>query len=233
MRTDDSRIDPTPAVAGAGHVIRLGATTGRERYQLLTSLVVPRPIGWLSTRSPDGRPNLAPFSYFAAISPSPMLVAVSIGKRAGSPKDTLRNIRDTGAFCVNVVTEGQILEMNQTSGEYGPDVDEFALAGLEMAEAETVPAPYVADCPAVLECRLFKEVELEGSSNALVLGEVVAVRLGSGLVVEPGTTLVDPASLRPVGRLGGDRYALPGEILVVARPPLPEDYAASSTSRII
>jgi flavin reductase (DIM6/NTAB) family NADH-FMN oxidoreductase RutF len=82
------------------------ALTGRERYQLLTSLVVPRPIAWVSTWSGEGRRNLAPFSYFAAISATPFLVSVSIGSRRGEDKDTLRNIRRTGAFCVNVATEG-------------------------------------------------------------------------------------------------------------------------------
>nr|MDQ3309251.1 flavin reductase [Gemmatimonadota bacterium] len=82
--------------------------SGRERYQLLTSLVVPRPIAWVSTRSEAGAPNLAPFSYFAALSSSPFLVGISIGTREGEPKDSLRNIRTTGAFCVNVVTEAQL-----------------------------------------------------------------------------------------------------------------------------
>ncbi|NIQ58759.1 MAG: flavin reductase family protein, partial [Gammaproteobacteria bacterium] len=76
-----------------------------------TSLVVPRPIGWISTRSGEGVPNLAPFSYFAAISATPMLVSVSIGARRGEPKDTLRNIRETGAFCANIVTERHLEAM--------------------------------------------------------------------------------------------------------------------------
>ena len=196
------------------------ALPNRERYQLLTSLVVPRPIAWVSTRSAVGARNLAPFSYFAAVSATPFLVSVSIGSRRGEPKDTLRNIRETGAFCVNVVTEPQLAQMNETAGEYGPEVDEFVRAGLQVAQAEAVDAPYVADCPAVLECRLFKEVELEGSGNTLVIGEVLRVRLSDDAPLIPATLLADSVALRPVARLWGDLYSTLGEIPVLARPSL-------------
>ena len=195
------------------------ALSGPERYQLLTSLVVPRPVAWVSTRGADGRPNLAPFSYFAAVSATPFLISVSIGSRRGVPKDTLRNIRDTGAFCVNVATEPRLAQINETSGEWGPEVDEFVRAGVPMAEAESVAAPYVADCPAVLECRLFKLVELEGSPNTLVIGEVLRVRLSDDVPLAPGTLFADTAALRPVARLWGDLYALVGETPSLKRPP--------------
>lgn len=185
--------------------------TARERYHLLTSLIVPRPIGWVSTRSRAGVPNLGAFSYFAALSPSPMLVGVSIGSRAGLPKDSLVNIRETGAFCVNVVGEAQLESMNLTSGEYPPEIDEFDLAGLPLAEAETVDAPLIANAPAVFECRLFKEVELEGAGHTLIIGEVTGVRLSAELEFEPGTMRVDPESWRPVGRMGGNGYVVVGE----------------------
>ncbi|MBD0319722.1 MAG: flavin reductase family protein [Gemmatimonadetes bacterium] len=201
-------------------ILNTAALSNRERYQLLTSLVVPRPIAWVSTRSAAGARNLAPFSYFAAISATPFLVSVSIGSRRGAPKDTLRNIRETGVFCVNVVTEGQLAQMNATSGEYGPEVDEFERAGLAAARADSVDAPYVADCPAVLECRVFKEVELEGSANTLVIGEVLRVRLADDLPMIAPALLADSVALRPVGRLWGDLYALLGDTPALARPPV-------------
>lgn len=209
---------PGDGAAPAQRVLRARELSGRERYQLLTSLVVPRPIAWVSTRSAEGRRNLAPFSYFAALSASPLLVGVSVGHRGGAPKDTLRNVRETGAFCVNVVTEGQLAAMNETGGEYPPDVDEFERAGLASAAAESVDAPFVAGCPAVLECRLFKEVELEGAPNTLLVGEVLAVRLSESLRVAEGTHFVDTDSLRPVARLWGDLYALVGETPALPRP---------------
>jgi flavin reductase (DIM6/NTAB) family NADH-FMN oxidoreductase RutF len=200
-------------------ILDTGTLSNRERYQLLTSLVVPRPIAWISTRSAEGARNLAPFSYFSAISATPFLVTVSIGSRGGEPKDTLRNIRETGVFCINVVSEPQLAQMNATSGEYAPEVDEFERAGLAPAQAESVDAPYVADCPAVLECRLFKEVELEGSANTLVIGEVLRVRLADGVATVADTFFVDSAALRPVARLWGDAYATLGTIPVLGRPP--------------
>ena len=192
--------------------------TPRERYQLLTSLVVPRPIAWMSTRNAAGQPNLAPFSYFGALSPTPFLVGVSIGHRGGGPKDSLRNVRDTGAFCINIATEGQLAEMNETSGEYGPEVDEFERAGVPLAWGTAVEAPYVASCPAVLECRLFKEVELEGAPNTLVIGEVLLVRLADELELVPGTLFVETGALGPVGRLWGERYTLTRETVALPRP---------------
>ncbi len=194
------------------------ALSGRERYQLLTSLVVPRPIAWVSTRSPEGRRNLAPFSYFAAVSATPFLVSVSIGSRGGVEKDTLQNIRRTGAFCVNLATEPELARMNETSGEYGPEVDEFERAGIAAADAELVDAPYVADCPGVLECRLFEVVELEGSPNTLVIGEVVRVRLSDEIPLAPGTLFAATAALRPVARLWGDLYATIGDTPALPRP---------------
>ena len=180
--------------------------------------MVPRPIAWVSTRSAEGRRNLAPFSYFAALSATPMLVGVSIGHRGGVPKDTLRNVRETGAFCINVATEAQLPEVNRTSGEWPPEVDEFERAGLAVAQAGAVDAPYVASAPAVLECRLFKEVELEGAPNTLVIGEVLQVRLSEALELVPGTHFVETAGLRPVGRLWGELYGLLGEMPGLPRP---------------
>lgn len=189
-----------------------------QRYQLLTSLVVPRPIGWISTWSGDGVSNLAPFSYFAALAASPMLVGVSVGYRTEGPKDTLVNIRARGAFCVNVVSEDLLDAMNATSAEVPFGVDEFALAGLERAVSTVVDAPYVAAAPGVLECRLTQEVALHGAPNTLVIGQVMGILVDGALPLVEGTLGVDPQALRPVGRLWGTSYAMPGEVRVIPRP---------------
>ncbi len=198
--------------------IKTDEITARDRYQLLTSLVVPRPIGWLSSFSAEGRANLAPFSYFAALADTPMLVGASIGQRSGGPKDTLRNIREMKAFCVNVVTEGLLEAMNASAGDYPPEVDEFEVTGLPMARASRVDAPYVGNCPAVLECRLYREVELGSSFNRLVIGEVLAVHIDPHLERVPGSYHVATESLRPVGRLYSGAYGLLGPIKVLTRP---------------
>jgi flavin reductase (DIM6/NTAB) family NADH-FMN oxidoreductase RutF len=197
--------------------IDLGTLAGRDRYRLLTTLVVPRPIAWASTWSLDGTPNLAPFSYFAALSSTPALVGISIGSRSGSPKDTLENVRASGAVCLNVVTIHQLDAMNETSAEVGPGVNEFVLAGLEWRQSPRVDAPYVVGCPAVLECELRKEVDLPGSTNVLVVAEVIGVRLAPDLLPGEGCA-VDPERLRPIGRMGGEGYMLPDAFRRVPRP---------------
>jgi len=123
----------------------------RQRYRFMTSVIVPRPIGWLSTRSAAGVDNLAPFSFFNAIAANPMLVAAGIGSRPDGAKDTLANIRQTGAFCFNMVTEKHLEAMNMSAGDYPAGVSEFDAVGIAKAEAKEVDAPYVADCPVVLE----------------------------------------------------------------------------------
>ena len=200
------------------HLIDPADISGRERYQLITSLVVPRPIGWVSTWDEAGRANLAPYSFFNAISASPMLVAVSIGQRKGTLKDTLVNLRSRGAFCLNVVTEPLLEAMNATSAEVGPEVDEFELAGLGRATSERVDAPYVAECPAVFECEVSQEVDLGESPYVLVIGEVVGVRLSESLPLAEGTMTVDSDALRAVGRMSGAEYMLPREKKVLPRP---------------
>ncbi|MFQ5747183.1 MAG: flavin reductase family protein [Gemmatimonadota bacterium] len=209
----------TPGKDAAAGVLPTDELSALDRYQLVTSLVVPRPIGWLSTRSADGRDNLAPFSFFAALSATPVLLGASIGSRRGVPKDSLVNIRETGAFCVNVVTEPQLEAMNATSADVAPEVDEFELAGLPMARASLVDAPYVATCPAVFECRLFREVDLGDAAATLIIGEAVAIRLNAALEFREGTRFVEPRSLRPVGRLLGSAYAGLGELVELPRPP--------------
>lgn len=202
----------------ATRLIDPGEISGTERYQLNTSLVVPRPIGWISTWDDSGRSNLAPFSFFNAVSGSPMLVAVSVGQRKGSLKDTLVNLRSRRAFCVNIVTEPFLEAMNLTSAEVGPEVDEFELAGLGRAASPRVDAPYVEDCPAVFECEVRQELGLGESTNVLVIGEVVGVRLSEALPMAHGTMVVDSGSLRAVGRMSGAEYMLPRETRILPRP---------------
>lgn len=215
--TDAPRPEDTNAGA-ASRLLRADALTSTLCYRLLTSLVVPRPIAWVSTRSAGGVLNLAPFSYFMGLASDPPLVGISIGQRRGRPKDSLANIRETGEFCVNSVTERHLQAMNLSAGTYEPDVDEFEIAGLVAAQAEAVDAPYVRDAVAVLECRLFREVDLSPATATLILGEVVAFRVPEALAVgdpDYGTGLVP---YTPVARLGGDAYALVRDTLTMKRP---------------
>src|SRR5512140_3448189 len=116
----------------------------RAAYRLLISVVVPRPIGWTSTIGVDGSLNLAPFSFFNAVSNVPLTVMLSVGQRRGNPKDTLRNAQETGEFVINIVTEDLAVAMNETSGEWAYEVDEFDQAGLTPAPSIDVRPPRVA-----------------------------------------------------------------------------------------
>lgn len=179
---------------------------------------MPRPIGWLGTRSAERGDNLAPFSYFSALAASPMLVGASIGHRRDGPKDSLANIRETGVFTVNVVDEAHLAPMNATSVAAPPGTDEFQLAGLEKGEAAEIDCPFVTSAPAVLECRLEREVDLGEAPNTLVIGRVALVRVRSDLRRVGESAYVDTEDLRPVGRLWGPTYGLPGEIVRLERP---------------
>ena len=214
-------MEGSPSDAGESEGFEEFATadlSARDRYKLLTSLVVPRPIAWLSTVSSAGVPNLAPFSYFGALASDPMLLGISIGFRGdGQPKDSLTNIRETRAFCVNVVTLGQLEAMNFSSADLPPHDSEFEFGEIGLAWSQPTGVPFVADCPAVLECSLDKEVDLGTAKNVLVIGEVQHVRLAAGVRGESGFD-VDPERLQAVGRLGGLSYAPLGTLLNLGRP---------------
>jgi len=174
---------------------------------------VPRPIAFVSTLGSDGSINLAPFSYFNAISSEPPLVGIAINDRAGDPKDTLRNILETGEFVVNVVSEPLLEAMVRTAGDWPRDTSEFGVTGLTPAPSERVRPPYVKESPLQLECRLHREIPL--GNSRFVVGEVLFARASDDVMTEGR---VDPGKLAPIGRLGGEFYSRTHDILRVSRP---------------
>jgi flavin reductase (DIM6/NTAB) family NADH-FMN oxidoreductase RutF len=182
-------------------------------YRFLISAVIPRPIAFVSSMGADGHLNLAPFSYFNAIASEPPLLTISIDARANDPKDTLRNIRETKEFVVNVVNEPLLDAMITTSGEWPRTMSEFGQAGLTPAPSERVKPPYVAESPLQLECTLYREIEL--GNSVLLVGEVVFARVRDEVLTEGR---VDPEKLKPIGRLGGEFYAPLGPVLRRRRP---------------
>lgn len=190
----------------------------RDVYRFLIAAVVPRPIAFVSTVSAEGHTNLAPFSYFNAISSEPPLVTIAISDRPADPKDTLRNIRETREFVVNVVSEPLLDAMVSTSGEWPRGTSEFGLSGLTPATSERVRAPWVAESPLQLECVLHRDIPL--GNSILVVGEVILARVRDDVMVDGR---VDPVRLAPVGRLGGELYAPLGPVLKRARPKVSRD----------
>ncbi|MEN8148392.1 MAG: flavin reductase family protein [Planctomycetota bacterium] len=180
--------------------------TAPERYFLLTSAIVPRPIAWVTTRFPDGSVNAAPFSFFNGISASPPLLMVAVGRRRdGTPKDTLANAEATGEMVVNVVPRDQAETMVATSRDPGPGVSEVEELGLDLADSTAIATPRLAASPVALECTVDRTIDFGGTT--MIVGAVVAVHVDDEVAAEDGT--VDFGKLRPVGRLGGFGYLDP------------------------
>jgi flavin reductase (DIM6/NTAB) family NADH-FMN oxidoreductase RutF len=187
-------------------------------YKLLIGSVVPRPIAWVSSVDAAGVRNLAPFSYFMAITDDPPTIAFASsfrGAGADGKKDTLRNVEATGEFVVNVVDDALAAQMNVTSGDYPPDVDEFQVAGLAPAPSARVAPPRLGGAPIAMECRLERIVPVGRAS--LVLGRIVHVHVRDGLY-DAATGRVDMHRLRPVGRLSGNLYTHVHDIFEMKRP---------------
>jgi flavin reductase (DIM6/NTAB) family NADH-FMN oxidoreductase RutF len=188
----------------------------RATYRLLISVVVPRPIGWASTIGADGSLNLAPFSFFNAVSNMPLTVMISVGQRKGQPKDTLRNAQETGAYVINIVDEALAVAMNETSGEWAYDVNEFDRAGVTPVASIDVPPPRVAEAPIALECKVTQIVPVIDTTYTMILGRVLRFHIRSDLLRPNGA--VDALRLRPLARLSGDEYATLARVFEMKRP---------------
>jgi len=184
-------------------------------YKLLISSVVPRPIAWVSSVDAEGVANLAPFSYFMAITDDPPTIAFSCSPRAGNRKDTLRNVEATGEFVVNVVDDDRAEQMNLSSGDYPPELDEFALTKLTPAPSVVVKAPRVAEAPISMECKVVRILPV-GRAH-LTLGEIVQWHVRDD-VYDAATGRLDMHRLRPVGRLTGNLYSHIHDIFEMKRP---------------
>ena len=177
----------------------------RGKSKLMLSIILPRPIAWVSTISAEGRLNLAPFSAFCIVSTNPPMVGVGIARREGEKKDTLRNIEATGEFVVNAVTESLAQKMNVTAIEYPGDVDEFAQAGLTSTKSDRVKPPRVGESPISMECQLVQILEFGEMPRAtsFVIGKVVQVHLENSIYREGN---IDLGKLNVIGRLSADFY---------------------------
>jgi len=189
------------------------AVSPGDLYRFMISVVVPRPIAFVSTVGRDGRFNVAPFSYYNAITNRPPLLGISINRREGVPKDTLRNIEQTEEFVVNSVDEPLAAQMVLSSGEWPDDVDEFALTALTPVPSDLIKPPRVGESPVSLECRLHRLIEL--GSTFFVVGEILRAHVRDSVLTDGR---VDIAKLRPLGRLGGDGYSVVRDVVHMPRP---------------
>jgi len=179
--------------------------SGRERYKLLIGAVVPRPIALVTSVDAQGRVNAAPFSFFNCLSADPAILALGVEYRpSGAQKDTGRNIRETLAFTVNIVSEALLAGMNICAVPFPPGTDELAEAGLTARPGVKVPCPWIAEAPAAFECRHHTTLGI-GNSREIILGEVLYAHFRADTVDD--RLHVDPAALDAVGRMGGHGYA--------------------------
>jgi flavin reductase (DIM6/NTAB) family NADH-FMN oxidoreductase RutF len=197
-------------------IIDPAATSPANSYKLLIGSVVPRPIAFVSTVSEIGKRNLAPFSFFNAICGEPPVVCFSTGVREPR-KDTYLNIKATGEFVVNIVSEEIAEQMNLCSGDYPHGVDEFEVSGLTPVPSDLVRPPRVRESLVNMECKLLQIVEVSARSRgaSLIIGEVIRFHVDDTIVEN---FRIDPAKLRAIGRMGGIDYARTRDRFEMARP---------------
>ena len=186
------------------------------KHDPFKALVAPRPIGWIGTLAADGTRNLAPYSYFNAVSTNPHIVVFS----SEGQKDSVTNIDATGEFSCSLAVFALKDAMNDSSAIVDGAVDEFELAGLTPAPCEMIAAPRVAESPVALECRHLRTIPLEGLNGQstiarLVLGQVVGVHIDETLISDG---VVDITKARPLARLGYRDYCVVDEVFAMARP---------------
>ncbi len=178
------------------------ALPARERYKLLVSTIVPRPIAWVVTQDAAGVVNAAPYSFFNAFSDDPAVVAIGCGPRPeGSPKDTLANIKATGQFVVCLVPGTALEQMNVTATDFPPGFDELDEAGLHKLASTKVAPPRIAESPVALECETFQLVPV--GHHTIVMGKVLAMHVKDEAVLDAEKNYIDTPKLELVGRMHG------------------------------
>jgi flavin reductase (DIM6/NTAB) family NADH-FMN oxidoreductase RutF len=190
-----------------------------EVYRTLVEVVTPRPIAWVTSADPEGRVNLAPFSFFNAFGANPPVVVFSpTRRRDGTKKDTLLNVEATGEFVLNAAVEPLAEQVNLSSKELPRGVSEVELIGLTLRPSARVRVPRIAEAPVNLECRVLQIIPVGDGPLAanLVLGEVVMIHVDDGILAPSGR--VDPRKLRTIGRLGGSDYCRMTDLFAMERP---------------
>lgn len=193
-----------------------------SKYRLLTGIIVPRPIAWVTSQAaPDAAVNLAPFSCFTFVCYEPMLVAFVVGRRLGERKDTSLNIGAAGEFVLHIPDTALAEEVHLSAVEHPPHVSEADHLGLSTVPSDIVQVPRLERAPIALECRYERSIEFGDISSEMIVGRVLRIHLRDGLL-ENGK--IETAALDPLARIGGPRYTTLGH--VISLPPITASMAA-------
>jgi flavin reductase (DIM6/NTAB) family NADH-FMN oxidoreductase RutF len=183
-----------------------------QAYRLITGIVVPRPIAWVTTKSGTGVVNLAPFSAFTFVSPKPPMLAISVGRKGRIYKDTAHNILLNEEYVVHIADMALMEMVHQSSSEYPPDISEVEQLKLETLPSERIAVPRLKVAPIAMECRFRQCLEFGDTRSRLIVGEVLAFHIREGLL---NNGKIETEALDPIARLGGPRYAGLGEIVTL------------------
>ena len=211
---------PLSCEAGEGSGVRVVHTMitinpadvpGNGVYHLLNAAIAPRPIAWVASLAADGTPNIAPHSYTTVFSPNPPIVGfVSVGR-----KDTLRNVQTNGEFVYHIAGDDLAERLNLTAADFPPDVSEFDWAGLTPFPSDLIRTPRVAEAPIAFEATAAEVQQIRGTNNYLITGEIVRIHLAERILTDDR---IDPAKLRPLGRLAGSQFSHLGDLFKMDRP---------------
>jgi flavin reductase (DIM6/NTAB) family NADH-FMN oxidoreductase RutF len=194
MRIDPAYLDPETA------------------YRLITGVVVPRPIAWVTSLSGDGVLNLAPFSAFTFVSPKPPMLAISVGRKGKTYKDTAQNILNNEEYVVHIADSSLMDAVHESSTEHPPDVSEVEELRLSTLPGERIKVPRLAAAPIAMECRFRQCLEFGETRTRLIVGEVLVFHIRDGLL---NNGKIETEALDPIARIAGPRYARLGEIVTL------------------
>ena len=194
MRIDPAYLDPETA------------------YRLITGVVVPRPIAWVTSLSATGVLNLAPFSAFTFVSPKPPMLAISVGRKGNTYKDTAQSILNNEEYVVHIADSSLMNAVHESSTEHPPEVSEVDELGLATLPGERIKVPRLAAAPIAMECRFRQCLEFGETRSRLIVGEVLVFHIKDGLL---NNGKIETEALDPIARIAGPRYAKLGEIVTL------------------
>ncbi|UUM29512.1 flavin reductase family protein [Vibrio japonicus] len=200
--------------------IDLSTLAPTQIYHLMTQTIIPRPIAWVLTDSGEQNYNLAPFSYFTAVSSNPPLMMISVGKKpSGEVKDTTRNVLETGQMVIHIANEALADVVTQSAATLEHGESEVLASGIELVDFDGFDLPRIKDCPIAFGCKLFEVQEIGETPQTLIFAQIEELYIDPSVIGERSDrVVVDALKVNPLARLGGSQFAVLEKTFSVARP---------------